>query len=139
MSTCLSTAATIPTITSAAFCRISRPTESRSSRSGHQEDADTGRTVGGSVVINTKHGTNDWHGSAAFYDRTAGMSARFPIDNPAPEPKQPFSRQNYVATLGGPLKRDRLWVFASFEAVDEDASISYSPASQSQFNALAGL
>src|SRR5689334_12262048 len=104
-----------------------------------QEDADTGRTVGGSVVINTKHGTNDWHGSAAFYDRTAGMSARFPIDNPAPEPKQPFSRQNVVATLGGPLRRDKLWFFASFEAVDEDASISYSPASQSQFNALAGL
>jgi hypothetical protein len=104
-----------------------------------QEDADTGRTVGGSVIITTKHGTNDWHGGAAFYDRTAGMNARFPIDNPAPEPKQPFSRQNYVATLGGPLKRDRLWVFASFEAVHEDASISYSPASLTQFNALAAL
>src|SRR5215468_5517283 len=104
-----------------------------------QEDADTGRTVGGSVIITTKHGTNSWHGSGAFYDRTAGMSARFPIDNPAPEPKQPFSRQNWVATLGGPLKRDKLWFFASFEAVDEDASISYSPASLGQFNALAGL
>ncbi len=31
-----------------------------------QEDADTGRTVGGSVVITTKHGTNDWHGNGAF-------------------------------------------------------------------------
>jgi hypothetical protein len=104
-----------------------------------QEDADTGRTVGGSVVITTKHGTNDWHGSAAFYDRTSGMNARFPIDNPSPEPKQPFSRQNYVATLGGPLKKDKLWFFASFEAVHEDASISYSPTSLSQFNALAAL
>jgi hypothetical protein len=104
-----------------------------------QEDADTGRTVGGSVIITTKHGTNDWHGSAAFYDRTAGMNARFPIDNPAPERKQPFSRQNLVATFGGPLERNKLWFFASFEAVDEDASISYSPASLTQFNALAAL
>src|ERR1700757_284397 len=67
------------------------------------------------------------------------MPAPSPIDNPAPEPKQPFSRQNVVATLGGPVKRDKLWFFASFETVDEDASISYSPASTSQFNALAGL
>jgi hypothetical protein len=104
-----------------------------------QEDSDTGRTVGGSVVITTKHGTNDGHGSAAFYERAARLNARFPIDNPAPQPKQPFSRQNYVATLGGPLKRDKLWVFVSFEAVREDASISYSPDGQTQFDALASL
>ena len=30
-----------------------------------QQNADTGRTVGGSVVITTKRGTNDWHGEAA--------------------------------------------------------------------------
>ena len=104
-----------------------------------QEDADTGRTVGGSVVITTKSGTNYWHGSGAFYGRASALNARFPIDNPAPEPKQPFSRQNYVATLGGPIKRDKLWVFASFEAVHEDASISYSPESLTQFNALAAI
>src|SRR6201981_1464331 len=104
-----------------------------------QEEGDTGRTVGMSVVITTKHGTNDWHGSGAYFQRSAGMNARFPIDNPAPEPKQPFSRLNFVATLGGPLKRDKLWFFASFEGVDEDASISYSPASLTQFNALAAL
>jgi len=104
-----------------------------------QEDSDTGRTVGGSVVITTKHGTNNWHGSAAFYERASALNARYPIDNPPPEPKQPFSRQNYVATLGGPLKPDKAWIFASFEAVHEDASISYSPASLAQFQALASL
>ena len=104
-----------------------------------QEEADTGRTVGGSVVITTKHGTNDWHGSGAFYERASDLTARYPIDNPAPEPKQPFSRQNYVATLGGPLKRDKLWMFSSFEYVHEDASISYSPDSLSEFNALSEL
>ncbi len=104
-----------------------------------QEDADTGGTTAGSVVITTKRGTNEWHGSAAFYERAAALNARFPIENPAPNPKQPFNRQNYVGTLGGPLKKDKLWMFSSLEYVHENASIAYSPASTAQFDALAQL
>jgi Carboxypeptidase regulatory-like domain/TonB dependent receptor len=104
-----------------------------------QEDADIGRTVSGSVIISTKRGSNLWHGSGAFYERGSGMNARYPIDNPAPEPKQPFSRQNYIGTIGGPIKNDKMWVFAGLEAVHENASISYSPDNLAQFNALAQL
>ncbi len=104
-----------------------------------QEDADTGRTVGGSVVIATRSGTNDIHASLAVYERAAALNARYPIDNPAPLPKQPFSRQNYAGTLGGPIVKNKLWFFASFEAVDEQASVAYSPASLTQFHALAAL
>src|SRR5450432_1981240 len=102
-------------------------------------DADTGGTTAGSVVITTKHGTNTWHGEGAFYERADALNARFPIENPEPEPKQPFSRQNYVATLGGPVAKDKVWIFGSFEHVHENASISYSPDSLAQFNALAQL
>lgn len=104
-----------------------------------QENADTGGTTAGSVVITTKSGTNDWHGDAAFYERSAALNARFPIENPAPNPKQPFSRQNYVGTLGGPLKKNKAWIFAAVENVHEDASIAYSPASTTEFDALAQL
>jgi len=100
------------------------------------EDADTGWTTSGSVVITSKHGTNAWHGDAAFYERDASLNARFPIENPAPDPKQPFSRQNYIATLGGPLAEDKAWFFASFEHVHENASIAYNPDSVGQFKAL---
>ncbi len=103
------------------------------------EDADTGGTTAGSVVITTRRGTNEWHGSGAFYERAASLNARFPIENPAPNPKQPFSRQNYVAMLGGPLARNKIWMFSSFEYVHENASIAYSPNSTTQFNALAQL
>src|SRR5208282_406005 len=112
------------------------------------EDADTGWTTAGSVVITTKHGTNDWHGGGAFYERAAALNARFPIENP-PEtctngvcvhnPKQPFSRQNYIGTIGGPIAKNKVWFFASFEQVHENASIAYSPASTAQFDALAQL
>ena len=103
------------------------------------EDADIGGTTASAVVITTKRGTDDWHGGAAFYERDASLNARFPIDNPPPNPKQPFSRQNYVATIGGPIAKQKFYFFAGIEAVDEHASIAYSPASQTQFNALATL
>ena len=103
------------------------------------EDADTGGTTAGSVVITTKRGTNEWHGSGAFYERAADLNARFPIENPAPNPKQSFSRQNYVATLGGPIAHDKIWFFSSLEYVHENASIAYSPGSLSEFNALAQI
>jgi Carboxypeptidase regulatory-like domain len=112
------------------------------------EDADTGGTTAGSVVITTKRGTNEWHGSGAFYERAAALNARFPIENPARtcdaqgcvnNPKQPFSRQNYVGTLGGPIKHNKVWFFSSFEYVHENASIAYSPASTAQFDALSQL
>ena len=112
------------------------------------EDADTGGTTAGSVVITTKRGSNEWHGDGAFYERAAVLNARFPIENPAQtctdgtcvnNPKQPFSRQNYVGTLGGPLAKNKVWFFTSFENVHEDASIAYSPASIAQFDALSQL
>ena len=104
-----------------------------------QEDADTGRTTAGSVVIVTKRGADAWHGGGAFYERAAALNARFPIDNPPPNPEQPFSRQNYIGTLGGPIQKGKIWFFSSLEVVHEDASIAYSPASTTQFNALAAL
>src|SRR5450755_1175267 len=104
-----------------------------------QQNADIGRTVGGSVEITTKSGTNQWHGGAAFYERAADLNARYPIENPEPLPKQPFSKQNYIGTLSGPIVKDKLWFFSSFENVHENASIAYSPASLMEFNALASL
>jgi Carboxypeptidase regulatory-like domain/TonB dependent receptor len=104
-----------------------------------QMDADTGRTTAGSVVITTRGGSNERHGDAAFYERAAALNARFPIDNPSPDPKQPFSRQNFVGALGGPIVKNRVWFFTALEYVHENASIAYSPASRGQFIALAQL
>jgi Carboxypeptidase regulatory-like domain/TonB dependent receptor len=104
-----------------------------------QFGADTSRTNGGSVIISTRRGTDDWHGSASYYYRGSGLNARNALDNPAPNPKQPFSRQNGVGALGGPLKAKKLWFFTSYEYIDENASVASSAKSLSEFNALAQL
>jgi hypothetical protein len=104
-----------------------------------QQNADIGRTTAGSVAISTQSGTNHWQGSFSVYVRAAALNARFPIDNPPPEPKQPFSRQNYVGRLGGPIVKDKLWIFSGAELVNEHASINYSTNSVTQFNALSQL
>src|SRR5215470_12537809 len=104
-----------------------------------QFGADTSRTNGGSVIISTRRGTDEWHGGVSYYYRGSALNARNALDNPAPNPKQPFSRQNGVATLGGPIQVRKLWFFSSFEYVDENASVAYSANSLSQFNALAQM
>src|SRR6202140_3740686 len=61
-----------------------------------QFDADTSRTNGGSVIISTRRGTDDWHGDLAAFFRNENLNARNELDNPDPNPKQPFSRQKAV-------------------------------------------
>ncbi len=62
-----------------------------------QENADTGRTTAGSVVISTRRGTDELHGGFSFYERAAALNFRFakkirPLI-------QPYSLDNYVGTL----------------------------------------
>src|SRR5712691_3859177 len=104
-----------------------------------QFDADTSRTNGGSVIISTRRGTDQWHGDFGYYLRAGAFNARNVLDNPEPNPKQPFSRQNGIAAIGGPLKTGKLWFFSAVEYVHENASVPYSALSLSEFTALARL
>lgn len=104
-----------------------------------QFDADTSRTNGGSVVITTRRGNDTWHGGLAAYYRNKNLNTRNNLDNPEPNPKQPFSRTNSVGSVGGPLLKQKLWFFSTFEYSGEDASVAYSGPNQTQFNALGQL
>jgi len=104
-----------------------------------QFDADTSRTNGGSVIITTRRGTDQWHADFGYYLRARAFNPRNTLDNPEPNPKQPFSRQNGIGAFGGPLKTGKLWFFSSLEFVHENASIAYSELSLSEFTALARL
>ena len=67
-----------------------------------------------SAIISTRRGTDQWHGDFGYYHRARAFNARNVLDNPEPNPKQPFSRQNGVGVdRVCPLKTGKLWVFSS--------------------------
>src|SRR5215471_10103559 len=71
-----------------------------------------GRSAGGVVNVVTKSGTNDFHGNVFGFLRDNDFQARNPF---APVDKPAFTRAQYGGTLGGPLDRDRTFIFAAFE------------------------
>ena len=70
-----------------------------------------GRAMGGIVNTVTKSGGNDLHGSAFYFYRSTGFDARDPFATSVPSEK----RQQAGATLGGPIKHDKLFFFLSTE------------------------
>ncbi|HEV7373237.1 MAG TPA: TonB-dependent receptor [Pyrinomonadaceae bacterium] len=74
--------------------------------------AEFGRSAGGVVNVVTKSGTNDVHGNVFGFLRNRRFQARNAF---APIADPPFTRTQYGATLGGPLKRDRTFAFFAFE------------------------
>jgi outer membrane receptor protein involved in Fe transport len=84
--------------------------------------AEYGRS--GSSVINavTKSGTNQVRGSAAAFFRDDSLQSLPATANPNAA-KPPFDRQQYSFTLGGPIKKDRAWLFGAFEMRDQDGAV----------------
>jgi outer membrane receptor protein involved in Fe transport len=74
-------------------------------------DAEYGRNSGAVVNVVTKSGTNDWHGSAFEFFRNKDLNAKGFYD-----PVRPDSIQNqFGATFGGPVKKDKTFFFGSYE------------------------
>ena len=76
-----------------------------------------GRTPGGQISLLTRGGTNQFHGSASYYFRNEALDANdwFANANRQPKPKE---RQNlFGGVLGGPIKKERLFFFGSYEGL----------------------
>jgi hypothetical protein len=80
--------------------------------------AEFGRATGGIVNVVTKSGTNDFRGNIFGFIRHKSIQARnafAPLIDNDPGKKPGFTRGQYGGTLGGPIKKDRTFFFASFE------------------------
>ena len=67
------------------------------------------------VIASTKSGTNEFHGSLFEYNRNRVTSAKNFFATGLP--KAPYNRNEFGGSLGGPIKRDKLFFFGSFEAL----------------------
>jgi hypothetical protein len=78
-----------------------------------------GRTSGGIITATTKSGTNQFHGSAYEFIRNSALDAASFIDNANGNPKPPFRRNQYGASAGGPIQKDKTFIFGDYEGVTQ--------------------
>ena len=82
-------------------------------------DISTGISAGGAINVVTRSGSNDWHGSGYYYFRDHNMAAYPGLKRNLLVPNPFFARRNPGMTLGGPLKRDRLFFFFNYEYMNQ--------------------
>lgn len=109
-------------------------------------DATEGSYSGAHIAMQTRTGSNEFHGQAYEYHQTSAWNAApffFNQDPTLRDPNGPthgstvpyLKRNTFGVTLGGPIRKDKLFFFASYQgqrAVDQDSSLS-------EVRTLAGL
>jgi Carboxypeptidase regulatory-like domain len=89
-------------------------------------NAEFGNAAGGVIAVQTKAGTNHFHGDAFEFYRPNFLTAKqtLPgVDTPQPSPA--LKQHNFGGTLGGPIKRDRAFLFGAYEGVRLKNAYSY--------------
>jgi len=76
--------------------------------------AEYGWKPGGVVNVGIKSGTNAFHGTAYAYGRDGSWDALNVFDGP-PNPVPPITLEQYGGTFGGPIKKDKLFFFVTYE------------------------
>ena len=82
-------------------------------------NAEYGRYASGVINVLTKSGTNQFHGSAFEFLRNTVFNAN---DWGSTLARAPFHRNQFGATLGGPIKKDRAFFFASYSGLRQATS-----------------
>lgn len=83
-----------------------------------------GRSSGGQVVLVTKSGTNQLHGSLYEYNRNTATAANTWFNNQAGVPRQPLVRNQFGGSVGGKIVRDRVFYFLNYEQRTDASGVS---------------
>jgi len=76
-----------------------------------------GRMAGAQVDYATKSGTNSWHGNAQYFYNSAGMNANDWFLNQSGTPLPKEVNNQWAASIGGPIKKDKLFFFFDTEGL----------------------
>jgi hypothetical protein len=91
----------------------------------NQFDAEFGAALSGVVNAVTKQGTNAYHGSAIGYFTNSAMTSRDIFTKQNNRAKPDTQNMRYGGTIGGPIVRDKMHYFLSYEKQDRDEGRSY--------------
>ncbi|MBV8819415.1 MAG: TonB-dependent receptor, partial [Acidobacteriaceae bacterium] len=89
--------------------------------------AANGRSEGALITAITKSGTNQLHGSLYFFDRNQVMNANDYFDKQAGNPKPDYGRQQFGGSVGGPVRKDKDFLFFALERERETTAIAVNP------------
>jgi len=95
--------------------------------------AEYGKHPGGQINIITEAGSNRWHGSVYEFLRNSALNARNYFD-PA-ETKPLFQRNQFGASVGGPIEKDKTFFFLNYEGFIQNlhqTSVAFVPSSGSR-------
>lgn len=82
--------------------------------------AQFGRSSGGIIGASTRSGTADFHGDAFEYIRNSALDARNFFDTAKP----PFRRNQFGGSAGGPILKERTFIFADYEGLRQSQGIT---------------
>jgi len=85
------------------------------------QGAEYGRTSGGVISAITRTGTNRFHGSAYEFLRNSALDARNYFDPPT---IAPFRRNQFGVAGGGPIRKDKTFIFADYEGLRQALGLS---------------
>jgi outer membrane receptor protein involved in Fe transport len=75
---------------------------------------------GAQVIVATRSGTNDLHGTVFEFNRSRALAAKNFFATHLPRP--PFQRNEFGGTLGGPISRNRLFFFGGYEGLRQEVT-----------------
>lgn len=90
----------------------------------HTYGAEYGKRAGGQIRIVTTSGTNQLHGSLFEYLRNSTLDARNFFDYLDNQRIPPFKRNQFGGALGGPIQRDKLFLFGNYEGFRQRLGLS---------------
>jgi len=101
-----------------------------------------GRSAGAAINVITKSGSNNFHGSAFGFFRDQALNADQKLangDGTTSSSNPPYSRQWFGGSIGGPIKKDKLFAFFALERQREHTSIAENPTAFQQLSLVAAL
>ncbi len=87
-------------------------------------DAESGKATSGIVRVQTKSGSNEFHGSGFYYYRNSDQQARDPFTNKPGVPLAAATWKQFGGSVGGPILKNKLFFFGDYQGTKQTAGIT---------------